>query len=611
MVVIEELSTQLSSQFLSASSPQSLSKKPRAKLGHESHSASSKSGGTVQATIGTSLPIQEQDTPVTISALLSVREADELVSNLRVFTLQEVGSSTWLRQHQALERLNAQAHQSARCPDSHDGEFIVEAFTAHDKITCLLHELILLDVWKDKVWPRLISQVVARGASTRAYFVLFHEATLVNLLQVLLYHLKACEAAGDALVDLVDYCAGKLTLLNGGAFAIGSTPGTIQGPAEKDNADDNAISRAAALAKRDPQESLEEQARTVDFQVAVTAVGILRLVCGHLDDLPLSVSTRLVHTHDVPLALVPLLENPPWVRKRPWSSRETETREGRQYGGASPQHTWEKLGPDLLWHAVAPADLLLLSKHEAQAWLMLFHLLTSPQVRQRYPLNRFRKHQLLRVRKYLSDVLLDQLPVLIDVRRYLDELALMEVPENTAAAGKGRVPSFLLVEQVAPLRSAVLARLEPRQVGNSGKTGVRRGAGKEEAWEEVVRATLTANFSREKGDAQDPDLALLASLYSSEWVDEAIASTKTPDASRSETSGKDMAEQTAGEGGRAGAAGGAEGPCSHCGKRATKRCGRCKRSEWYCSRDCQVTMWKSHKPVCDAAVKTVGSPLSE
>ena len=38
--------------------------------------------------------------------------------------------------------------------------------------------------------------------------------------------------------------------------------------------------------------------------------------------------------------------------------------------------------------------------------------------------------------------------------------------------------------------------------------------------------------------------------------------------------------------------------CANCGKMATKRCSKCK-LEWYCSRNCQLMSWKTHKKLCD------------
>lgn len=40
--------------------------------------------------------------------------------------------------------------------------------------------------------------------------------------------------------------------------------------------------------------------------------------------------------------------------------------------------------------------------------------------------------------------------------------------------------------------------------------------------------------------------------------------------------------------------------CASCGDAAQQRCSKCK-SEWYCSRECQLTRWKDHKPICKVA----------
>lgn len=37
--------------------------------------------------------------------------------------------------------------------------------------------------------------------------------------------------------------------------------------------------------------------------------------------------------------------------------------------------------------------------------------------------------------------------------------------------------------------------------------------------------------------------------------------------------------------------------CAECGEVASQRCSKCK-SEWYCSRECQIKRWKQHKEMC-------------
>ena len=93
---------------------------------------------------------------------------------------------------------------------------------------------------------------------------------------------------------------------------------------------------------------------------------------------------------------IPLIENPPWTR--------------RLSNG-----NWQKL-IDQKWTNVARIDLLKISKLEGQPWLMLYSLLSKTVFRERYIINNFRKGQLLRVRKYINEILLDQLPILADIQ---------------------------------------------------------------------------------------------------------------------------------------------------------------------------------------------------
>ena len=70
--------------------------------------------------------------------------------------------------------------------------------------------------------------------------------------------------------------------------------------------------------------------------------------------------------------------------------------------------------------------------------------------RERYHLNTFRKSQALRVRKYINEVLLDQLPFLADIQRYMDELSIMQVPDANTS------DSVFLFQQVATTRESIL-----------------------------------------------------------------------------------------------------------------------------------------------------------
>jgi hypothetical protein len=67
----------------------------------------------------------------------------------------------------------------------------------------------LIDVWKEHIYPSLKESLAGKN-NMRLYFILYHEATIVNLLEVLLYHKHVCENGGEKMLELVDYVAKKL-----------------------------------------------------------------------------------------------------------------------------------------------------------------------------------------------------------------------------------------------------------------------------------------------------------------------------------------------------------------------------------------------------------------
>ncbi|CAM9182135.1 unnamed protein product, partial [Phaeothamnion confervicola] len=385
--------------------------------------------------------------------VLPVDEAERYVESLKEFRMEDVGSGPWLRQHERLVRLNLQAHQNAM---ARTDEFVLEAIMTFDKIPVLVHELLLIEAWREFVFPRLCETELFQSGrvNMRAYFTLYHEATLTNLLEVVLYHRHVCEKAGELLVEVVDYAARRVAALNS--------------PRRWRDAQPNSAAKefVAQLAARTPTEELAAQADELDFRASVTAVAVLRFVCEHLSALPLPVATRVLDTHDILMGLIPLIENPPWTRRLP---------NGR----------WQKVH-DFQWRDVSRADLLKVTRTEGQVWLALFHLVCGAESRRRYRFHSFRKESLLRVRKFVNEVLLDQLPVLADVQRFMDELAISDAPEPTQLP-----PGNLLVEQVPQVREGLL-----------------RGRD----WDALAAAAIAVVFGAQT-DATDADLRRIGAMY--------------------------------------------------------------------------------------------------
>lgn len=77
-----------------------------------------------------------------------------------------------------------------------------------------------------------------------------------------------------------------------------------------------------------PLQELEDKRAETDFAAALCGLTILRYLGDHVTSLPLGLMSRLLGAHDAVMALLPLVEAPPWVR----SSK------GGKVGGGAAHH---------------------------------------------------------------------------------------------------------------------------------------------------------------------------------------------------------------------------------------------------------------------------------
>ncbi|GMF17911.1 unnamed protein product [Phytophthora fragariaefolia] len=370
-------------------------------------------------------------------------ETEQIVERLEEQTPEKIGRSTqWLEHHHAMEKLNLQAHQSAQRKQDN---FVVETFLTFDKFPTVISNLLSLELWKANVLPLLRCQD-KDAASLRLYFVVYHEATLTNLLEVAFFHEHVVESlSDDLLLELVDYCMRKLSWL------VGLPRERI---AEATSFHKSGSELMQMVQAQSPRQELERHRMEIEFRVAVQTVTILRYVAEKLYALPLSVVSRLLDKHDALLTLVALVENPPWTHKA-----VTKLPSRKKDGDDSSTKTevkWKKF-VDQKWIVVEPSDLLALTTTEAQVWLAIYYLLCTKSAREHYEVTQYRKDQLLRIRKYLNELLVDQLPLLADVQRYLDELAIVQVG-STSVLGK----NGLVMEAVPYLRDRIVRTFRPK-----------------------------------------------------------------------------------------------------------------------------------------------------
>lgn len=428
--------------------------------------------------------------------VLTYYECEKVIPEINSVKLKNYGDKQWMKQHELLTKLNMQAHINAM---TRGEEFVMELLSVNNKMPIILHELLVSECWKKKILPFINNEVMSSGI--KGYFAVFNEAVVINLLEVILYHRTAIEGLGNYLVDLIEYCYGKLTDLN------------------------NKSNKQYPLTDVSTGSQVEQYKNTynkIEFEVQMSCISIIRYISDNIKFIPLGVVSYLMNEKDFLLILVPLIESKPWSRDN----------KGKK-------EVWE----DNKFVEIPKSDYNRLTKAEGQIWLAIYNLLFTEESANSYEINDFRKNNLLRLRKYLQEVLMDQIPVLSYLKKTLDELTIMKVNAQTKS-------NVYVVQSVPELYQHILDDASISDVIKYQK--------------ENIFGNMSTN----------EDLEILnnvTDIYSHQVVDMKPV----------------------------------EYICANCGIEANKRCSRCK-SVWYCCKECQVQHYKAgHKDVCNKIAETI------
>lgn len=60
-------------------------------------------------------------------------------------------------------------------------EFIMESLVTFDKVQMLIYDILVSEVWKQKVMPLIKNQII-KSSSFKSYIAIYHEASICNLL---------------------------------------------------------------------------------------------------------------------------------------------------------------------------------------------------------------------------------------------------------------------------------------------------------------------------------------------------------------------------------------------------------------------------------------------
>ncbi|XP_023324487.1 zinc finger MYND domain-containing protein 10 isoform X2 [Eurytemora carolleeae] len=439
---------------------------------------------------------------------LSSCETEKLVQNIKTMEIEDAGREGWLEQAEILEKLGVAAALEA----SQGGEEQVSRQLVDEgRIQYLVQQLVLLETWRIEILPAILKSKNIQ-TSFPIYSALFHEASCLTLLEAALFHRDAVESLDDTGTDLLDYCVRCVTHL--ASLNIHCTP-------EEDNDDHDPKPKPNPDPKSDEGEldvynEVLQHIRDTRISLGMRSLSVLRYLTDNMEVVTLGVLARLVTTHDVPGLLAQTIEDQPWIKdNQVW-------REGQ-------------------WTNQKEEDVLL-EKMEAQSWICLYNILSTREVMEKYQLNNFRVGVLTKLQSRLQDYVLDQLPVLTHLQRWLAELNISPPPP---------AKPVLLIEVIPKLKEGLFEKY--------------RGD-----WEKIACIQKSRFINREE-EIMKKHALRMGDTFEFDVMERILEGLE---------GGKEMSPT-----------------CIICGKQGNNRCSRCKKQN-YCSRECQKEHWKTHRKIC-------------
>ena len=465
-----------------------------------------------------------------LNDLMTQYESEEIISKkINEISFEQIGSAEFIEHHANLSKLNMQEMKNILTGGE---DVIMTQFIDHDKLKLLIKELYTINTFKEKVYPTIKDKIISLS-SIKTYFILYHEAVIVNLLESFLYSITACQASEDYLVDVIEYCYKMISKYI--SYKMKNPDDTLNygnnSPLFSD-AKDEELSLEEKIKKINEQvkdkkndiKEMEDKYKEIEFQIAMSSINILRYISDHLEQLPFPVRHHMMNVKDIPVLFVTLMELRPWRRKVMKYNENTKKKE--EIEEIYENNNWTSL----MEHKYP--------KLEAQILITIYNLVMNQDNNKKYEITEYRQNQLLRLRKYFTEDLYDQIPQMMNLYRSLENMSLMTY-------GNTLTVNPFIVEMVPILSGNKIFKLTEEQIKQIGN---------------YVVKNHFENLTREKLAKELEPVNEIYNLDNIEYFME-------------------------------------DPVCAQCGKLANSRCSRCK-SEWYCSKECQIKRWKEHKTVC-------------
>ena len=467
-----------------------------------------------------------------LNDLMTQYESEEIISKrINEISFETIGSGEFIQHHAYLNKLNMQEMKNILTGGE---DIIMTQFIDNDKLKLLIKELYTVNTFKEKVYPTIKDKII-KLCSIKSYFILYHEAVLVNLIENFLYSITACQAAEDYLVDVIEYAYKMISKYV--AYKMKNPDDTVNyGNNSSLFGNNSALNDDLSLEekikkineqvkdKENDIKEMDEKYREIEFGIAMSCINILRYISDHLEQLPFPVRHHMMNVKDVPVLFVTLMELRPWRRKVMKYNDKNKKKE--EVEEIYENNNWTSL----MEHKFP--------KLEAQVLITVYNLVMNQDNNKKYEITEYRQNQLLRLRKYFSEDLYDQIPQMMNLYRSLENMSLMTY-------GNTLTVNPFIVEMVPILSGNKMFKLTEEEIKKIGNH---------------VVANYFENLNKEK---LAKELEPVNEIYNLDNIEYFM-----------------------------------EDPiCAQCGKLANSRCSRCK-SEWYCSKECQIKRWKEHKTVC-------------
>ena len=465
-----------------------------------------------------------------LNDLMTQYESEEIISKkINEITYEQIGSGEFIRHHAYLSKLNMQEMKNILTGGE---DIIMTQFIDHDKLKLLIKELYTINTFKEKVYPTIKDKII-NLSSIKSYFILYHEAVIINLLENFLYSITACQACEDYLVDVIEYCYKMISKYISyrmknpdDTINYGNNSSLFGNEIKEEMTLEEKIKKINEQAKdkNNDIKEMEDKYKEIEFQIAMSCINILRYISDHLEQLPFPVRHHMMNVKDVPVLFVTLMELRPWRRKVQKYNEQKKEKE-------MIEEIYENNNWTTLMEHKYP-------KLEAQILITVYNLVMNQDNNKKYEITEYRQNQLLRLRKYFTEDLYDQIPQMMNLYRSLENMSLMTY-SNTLTVNP------FIVEMVPILSGNKIFKLSSEEINKIGNSVIKNN------FENLTREKLAK------------ELEPVNEIYNLDNIEYFM-----------------------------------EDPlCAQCGKLANSRCSRCK-SEWYCSKECQIKRWKEHKTVC-------------